>query len=139
MTNNQLDLDLDNVNMSTTLPPISSATTTTFPSTYGQTLTTNTSNIYPQTYKISTGSAGSVGSAGQVLTINGTATFNDDIKIKGKSLSETLDKIEQRLAILRPNTELEKRWDELHDLRNRYVELERELIEKEKMWGILKK
>lgn len=136
MTNNQLDLDLDNVNMSTTLPPISSATTTTFPSTYGQTLT---SNIYPQTYKISTDSVGSAGSAGQILTVNGTATFNDDIKIKGKSLSETLDKIEQRLAILHPNTELEKRWDELHDLRNRYVELERELIEKEKMWGILKK
>lgn len=65
--------------------------------------------------------------------------FEKDIIVKGKNLSTTLEQIEKRLNILHPNPELEARWDELRDLRNRYVELERELIEKEKMWNTLKK
>lgn len=73
------------------------------------------------------------------LKVNGDAEFDGDIKIKGKSLNETLDKIEEKLAILHPNEELEKKWDELRYLRNRYVQLEKEIKEKEKMWDILKK
>lgn len=62
-----------------------------------------------------------------------------DITIGNKSLTATIEKIEERLAILRPNEELENRWQQLKDLRQQYIELERELIEKEKMWEILKK
>jgi len=61
-----------------------------------------------------------------------------DIKIGGKSLSEAIDKIEERLGILHPNPELEDRWDELKELRRKYNELEKDLLEKEKMWKILK-
>jgi len=50
-----------------------------------------------------------------------------------------LDRIEERLAILHPNIELESRWEDLADLRMQYVELEREIIEKEKVWAILNK
>jgi hypothetical protein len=76
---------------------------------------------------------------GNSLSVKGDADFDGDIKIKGKSLTDTLDKIEERLAILHPNPELEDRWDELKELGKRYKELEQELIEKEKVWAILKK
>lgn len=73
------------------------------------------------------------------LQVKGDAEFEGDVKIKGKSLNETLEKIEEKLAILHPNEELESKWDELRELRNRYIELEKEIKEKEKMWDILKK
>jgi hypothetical protein len=49
------------------------------------------------------------------------------------------DKIEERLAILHPNEKLEEKWEELKELSKRYKELEKEIIEKEKMWDILKR
>lgn len=73
------------------------------------------------------------------LVVKGDANFEGDLKIKGKSLKDSLDKIEERLAILRPNEELEEKWDKLRGLRKMYMELEAEIIEKEKMWAILKK
>jgi len=76
---------------------------------------------------------------GASLSVKGDADFEGDVTIKGKSLTATLDKIEERLAILHPNTELEDRWDELKELGKRYKELEAEIIEKEKVWTILKK
>ena len=73
------------------------------------------------------------------LQVKGDAEFDGDVKIKGKSLVDTLEKIEEKLAIFKPNEKLEEKWEELRELRNRYVELEKEIIEKEKMWDILKK
>jgi hypothetical protein len=61
-----------------------------------------------------------------------------DIVIGGKSLCEAIEKIEERLGILKPNPELESRWDQLRELRNQYVEMERDLLEKEKLMKILK-
>ena len=61
-----------------------------------------------------------------------------DIVVGGKSLTQAIEKIEQRLAILTPNTELESRWEQLKELRNQYIELERDLLEKEKIMKILK-
>ena len=76
---------------------------------------------------------------GATLKVNGDADFEGEVTIKGKSLTTSLDKIEERLAILHPNPELEDRWDELKELGKRYKELEAEIIEKEKIWNILKK
>ena len=73
------------------------------------------------------------------LYVRGDAEFEGDVKVKGKSLNQTLEKIEEKLAILHPNTELEEKWEELRDLRNQYIKLEKEIKEKEKMWDILKK
>jgi hypothetical protein len=73
------------------------------------------------------------------LQVNGDAEFKGDLKLQGKSLKDSLDRIEERLAILRPNEELEEKWDKLRGLRQMYMELEAEIIEKEKMWDILKK
>lgn len=62
-----------------------------------------------------------------------------DISINGKSMRTWMEHIETRLAILSPNPELEKEWEELKELGNRYRELEKELIEKAKTWEILKR
>lgn len=73
------------------------------------------------------------------LKVPGTAEFAGDIVLQGKSLSETLNKINERLAILVPNQELEAEYAELAALRQQYVELERELREKQQVFDILKK
>lgn len=73
------------------------------------------------------------------LDVKGKATFEDDvtfekdITVNGKKLSATLEKIEQRLAILNYNTELEKQWKSLRELGEQYRSLEMELIAKELM------
>ena len=61
-----------------------------------------------------------------------------DIVIGGKSLSKSIEDIEARLGILRPNPELEDRWETLKDLRRQYMEMERDILEKEKIMKILK-
>lgn len=61
-----------------------------------------------------------------------------DIVIGGRSLIETLDAINQRLAILQPNTRLESEWAELKELGERYRAMEQDLLEKARAWDILK-
>jgi hypothetical protein len=63
---------------------------------------------------------------------------NADLKINGRSLMSAIDALEQRLNILVPNPELEKEWDELRELGERYRELERRCKEKGDMWAKLK-
>lgn len=109
----------------TTSPSISNTYTYTTGSTDASTWATvsnGTANLTPNT-----------------LQVKGDAEFEGDLKIKGKSLKDSLDKIEERLAILHPNEELEEKWENLRGLRKMYMELEAEIIEKEKMWSILKK
>ena len=73
------------------------------------------------------------------LKVKGDAEIDGDIKIKGKSLSEAIENIEKRLAILHPNEKLEEKWEELKALGERYRELEKDILEKEEIWKILKK
>ena len=61
-----------------------------------------------------------------------------DIKLGGHSLSDFIKTIEDRLAILKPNPELEDRWEQLKDLRRQYESLEKDILEKEKLMKILK-
>ena len=85
------------------------------------------------------------------FTLNSTwdTSYNDTITIGGQTLTEqklkALDglqewqeEVNKKLAILQPNPKLEEEWSELRELRERYVELEKELTEKSKMWAILK-
>ena len=72
------------------------------------------------------------------LEVSGDATVHGDIVVNGQKLSDIFNSIESRLAILHPNEQLEEQWDNLRGLREAYVELEREIIEKEKMWSKLK-
>jgi hypothetical protein len=62
-----------------------------------------------------------------------------DIRINGKSMNKWMEQVEQRLNILTPNPELEKEWDDLRRLGERYRKLEKKCQEKAKMWEALKK
>ena len=123
------------------------------------------SSIYPPTYPstvITTGTSINVGSSllysnitnpvvsknnsvtigdgsDSTLTVKGNAEFDGDIKLKGKSLDETLTRIEERLAILHPNIKLEKKWEKLKELGKEYRALEADILEKEKIIEILKR
>jgi hypothetical protein len=61
-----------------------------------------------------------------------------DIVVGGKSLTKAIEQIEERLGILHPNPALEERWDKLKELRQQYIEMERDLLEKDKLMKILK-
>jgi hypothetical protein len=61
-----------------------------------------------------------------------------DIVINGRSLTNTLRALEERLNILVPNAQLEKEWSELKKLGNQYRKLEADLTEKAAMWAALK-
>jgi len=72
---------------------------------------------------------------------SGTITLKGDdadIDINGKSLMKTLEALEDRLNMMVPNPELEKEWDDLKKLGDRYRKLEAKCKEKAKMWNKLK-
>lgn len=146
----QLDLDYDypSTGQAATITQAASATwpyTSTGTGNYG--LTNNGTYTFPNT----TGGYTLTNSNGTgwdtwntnikpgALQVKGDAEFEGDVKIKGKSIAETLDKIEQRLAILHPNEKLEEKWEELKKLGEAYRALEKDIIEKEKIWETLKK
>ena len=73
------------------------------------------------------------------LNVKGDSYFEGDLIVKGKNLLETIDNIEKRLGILHPNKELEEKWEKLKELGEMYRSLEKEILEKENVWKILKK
>ena len=64
---------------------------------------------------------------------------NADIKINGASLNETLRGIQDRLNLLTPNAALEEEWESLRCLGEQYRLLEKEILEKQQVWALLKK
>jgi len=60
-----------------------------------------------------------------------------DIIMDGVSLKKTLQGINDRLAILHVNPELEAEFDELHALAEQYRALEKKLLEKKAVWNAL--
>lgn len=117
--------------------------------TYTVTTANNTSGAYLISNGNSTNTWATISGATDLkpnsLQVKGQAEFEHDVnvigdlKLQGKSLKQSLDAIEERLAILHPNEELEEKWDNLRGLRQAYMELEAEIKEKEAMWSILKK
>jgi len=62
-----------------------------------------------------------------------------DIVINDVSLNDTLRSIQDRLNMLQPNRELEADWDQLRAIGEQYRDLEKQLMEKQRAWDILKK
>lgn len=110
---------------------------------------------YPQGYTFTTGAASNLTwqspNSWHNNTVSGaTLGANDkagqlslagagaDILVNGKSLMKLLERVEERLNLLTPNTELEAEWDELKELGDRYRELEQRCIEKAETWKKLK-
>jgi hypothetical protein len=73
------------------------------------------------------------------IHVQGDAVFQGNITWQDRDMREWFESVEARLAILQPNLELEKEWSELAELRRRYVELERDIIAKQRLFDILKK
>ena len=104
----------------------------------GYTYTTNTTNI-PSPWIVNGGTG-----ASPTMQVNPSGTIeikgeDADIKINGKSMVTWMEKVEERLNILTPNPELEKDWDDLRRLGQRYRALEKKCKEKAQMWAALKK
>ena len=74
----------------------------------------------------------------QINTDGLTMAEGTDITVGGKSLTKAIEQIEERLGILHPNPALEDRWSKLKDLRRQYMEMEKDILEKEKIMKILK-
>lgn len=73
------------------------------------------------------------------LIVKGDADISGDLKIKGKSIGDAIERIEERLAILHIDSRLEEKWEELKALGEKYRELEKDILEKEKIWDTLHK
>ena len=73
------------------------------------------------------------------IKIKGDAELDGDLKIKGESISDLLKNIQDKLAIFKPNPELEEKWEKLRDLARQYKELETDIKEKELIWKTLQK
>ena len=117
MTNDQLILDLDDVSVDTISISSGSYTVTSPSSITTTTLTDNwTSGI----------------------TLGGTTLTEEKVKVLD-DMKEWMSSVDEKLAILKPNPDLEDRWEELKSLREQYIELEKDLLNKEKVWDIIKK
>ena len=122
---------------------------------WGTTLYTTTGTSHPNygaipggsngyTYTTNTTSPWISGSNNATVNIAQSGTLelrgeNPDIKINDKSMVTWMEAVEERLNILTPNPELEKDWDDLRRLGQRYRALEKKCKEKAKMWEALKK
>lgn len=98
----------------------------------GGTLTIDTSNSTWNSTSISSSYTGALHSRGDMIV-------DGDLKIQGESIKELLEEIKDKLAIFKPNTELEEKWEKLRELRRQYLELEKDILEKEEIIRILKR
>ena len=76
---------------------------------------------------------------GAKIHVQGDAVFEGNITWQDRDMREWFESVEARLAIHRPNPDLEREWSELSELRQRYVELERNILAKQQLYDILKK
>ena len=86
-------------------------------------------------YTIGTGTAGYGNVQAGKVHIQGD---NADLVIGDKSMKAWMEKVEERLNILTPNPEMEKDWDDLRKLGERYRKLEKKCKEKSDVWNKLK-
>jgi hypothetical protein len=62
-----------------------------------------------------------------------------DIEIDGLSLRDFMHSINERMAIMIPNPQLEQEFAELKACADRYRELEQKFLEQKQIWETLKK
>ena len=101
------------------------------------------------TYTIGNAWNGSTTAASSVLTVSagsqpslkvsGDAEISGTLKWRNRDMDQWIESVESRLAMLQPNPKLEAEFNKLKDLGDQYRALEREILEKQKVWDILKK
>ena len=111
------------------------------PVTYGNVIIGGTSATYSVfgTSTDYTWTGPSLTQTGAKVHVQGDAVFEGNITWQERDMREWFESVEARLAILRPNPDLEQEWSELAELRQRYVELERDILAKQRLFDILKK
>ena len=78
--------------------------------------------------------------ANPYATTSGNVNIDaEDIKLRGKSLMASLDRIEQRLGILDCDEQLEQHWDKLKSLGDEYRKTKQYIEDKMKTFETLKK
>ena len=75
--------------------------------------------------------------AGEVRIV-GDAVFEGNITWQDRDMRAWFESVESRLAILQPNTKLEAEYEELAEMGRQYKELEKRLLEKQRVFDILK-
>jgi deoxyadenosine/deoxycytidine kinase len=98
-------------------------------------------NVTSPVWTTTTNNTGGYTFANQNIQPNNTVHIkgeNADLLINEKSLKTWMEKVEERLNILTPNPEIEKDWDDLRRLGERYRKLEKKCREKADMWKRLK-
>jgi len=98
-------------------------------------------NVTSPVWTTTTNNTGGYTFANQNIQPNNTVHIkgeNADLLINKKSLKTWMEKVEERLNILTPNPEIEKDWDDLRRLGERYRKLEKKCREKADMWKKLK-
>ena len=111
------------------------------PTTYGNAIIGGSGSTY-SVFGVSTDytwSSPTMTQNGAKIHVQGDAVFEGNITWQDRDMREWFESVESRLAILNPNPELEQEWSELAELRMKYVELERRLLEKQQVFDILKK
>jgi len=106
----------------------------------GSTMSATGINVTSPVWTTST-TAGSYSFTGLNVQPNNTVHIKGedaDLLINEKSLKTWMEKVEERLNILTPNPEMEKDWDDLRKLGERYRKLEKKCKEKSDMWNKLK-
>jgi hypothetical protein len=126
--NLSVDSDWSTIDMSSAVYTTDSNVTTPY------TINTATTNTSPWKNVYGSSSTGTVNISENGIEMQPGA----DIVIGGQSLTKTLAAINERLAILQPNTHLESEWEELKELGERYRAMEQDLLEKARAWDILK-
>ena len=95
----------------------------------------------PGMWTNTTGTGYTIGTAGYGNVQAGKVHIqgdNADLVIGDKSMKAWMEKVEERLNILTPNPEMEKDWDDLRKLGERYRKLEKKCKEKSDVWNKLK-
>ena len=87
---------------------------------------------YPYAYSTA---ASNISSAQSSLTVTGDATFDGDVKVKGRSLEKLFNDVEKRLAILVPDPKKLAKWEALRKAYDHYKLLEALLHEEDKEDG----
>jgi hypothetical protein len=93
--------------------------------TYGHVWTTGTTSPYSFSSPVQSGK----------VHIQGE---NADLVIGEKSMRDWMERVEERLNILTPNTKLETEWEELKSLGEQYRKLEQHIKDKQATWDRLK-
>ena len=91
-------------------------------------------------YTVSNGTTGwTAYNQPSIMKVDCDAEFTGEVTIRGVKLDERLNAIEERLGILRPNNDLEGKWEKLKALGEEYRRMEKEILEGEDIWATLKK